>query len=152
MVLRFPYDSANCIRFKGYALSSVIRSEHPYPDLSNLFISGGNGLQVNINSCLSMTHKQEARNRKLIAYLTNTAARDSNQIIRHWGSRFETVATPPFLPNPPKADKSLRLPREMRRLFLWGQAQILILKILYVFLWLKFLPSPPGRRPYRPEA
>ena len=32
MVLRFPYDSANCIRFKGYALSSAIKSEHPYPD------------------------------------------------------------------------------------------------------------------------
>ena len=27
MVLRFPYDSTNCIRFKGYALSSVIKSE-----------------------------------------------------------------------------------------------------------------------------
>ena len=37
MVLRFPYDSANCIRFKGYALSSVIKSEHPYPELNTTF-------------------------------------------------------------------------------------------------------------------
>jgi hypothetical protein len=44
------------------------------------------------------------------------------------------------LPNPPEADKFLRLPREMRSLFLWGQAQILILEILNVFLWLKFSP------------
>jgi len=28
-----------------------------------------------------------------------------------------------FLPNPPKADKSLRLPCEMRSLFLWGYTQ-----------------------------
>jgi len=28
-----------------------------------------------------------------------------------------------FLPNPPEADKSLRLPCEMRSLFLWGYAQ-----------------------------
>ena len=34
----------------------------------------------------------------------------------------------------------LRLPCGMRSLFLWGQAQILILKILNVFLWLKFSP------------
>jgi hypothetical protein len=54
---------------------------------------------------------------------------------------YETFAKRPFLPNPPKADKFLRLPREMRSLFLWGQAQILILKILNVFLWLKFSPS-----------
>jgi len=46
MVLRFPYDSANCIRFKGYALSSVIKSEHPYPELNNTFNSGKNKLQV----------------------------------------------------------------------------------------------------------
>ena len=39
MVLRFPYDSANCIRFKGYALSSVIKSEHPYPELNTTFNS-----------------------------------------------------------------------------------------------------------------
>jgi hypothetical protein len=32
-------------------------------------------------------------------------------------------------------------PRGMRRLFLWAQAQILILKILNVCLWLKFSPS-----------
>ena len=50
MVLRFPYDSANCIRFKGYALSSVIKSEHPQPELSDISISGNNKLQVNINS------------------------------------------------------------------------------------------------------
>jgi len=42
--------------------------------------------------------------------------------------------TPPFA-------RFLCLPREMRSLFLWGQAQILILKILHVFLWLKFSPS-----------
>jgi hypothetical protein len=35
MVLRFPYDSANCIRFKGYALSSGIKSEHPHPDFDH---------------------------------------------------------------------------------------------------------------------
>jgi len=28
-----------------------------------------------------------------------------------------------LLPNPPEADKSLRLPCEMRSLFLWGYAQ-----------------------------
>jgi hypothetical protein len=56
-------------------------------------------------------------------------------------SRLETFAKRPFLPNPPEADKFLRLPREMRSLFLWGQAQILILKILNVFLWLKLSPS-----------
>jgi hypothetical protein len=43
--------------------------------------------------------------------------------------------------NPPEADKFLRLPREMRSPFLWGQAQILILKILYVFPRLKISPS-----------
>jgi hypothetical protein len=32
-----------------------------------------------------------------------------------------------FLPNPPEADKFLRLPREMRSLFLWGYAQKIIL-------------------------
>ena len=37
--------------------------------------------------------------------------------------------------------KYLRLPREMRSLFLWGQTQILILEILPVFLWLKFSSS-----------
>jgi hypothetical protein len=42
--------------------------------------------------------------------------------------------TPPFA-------QFRRLPRGMRSLFLWGQAQILILKILNVFLWLKFSPS-----------
>lgn len=36
MVLRFPYDSTNCIRFKGYALSSVIKSEHPQPETEYL--------------------------------------------------------------------------------------------------------------------
>jgi len=46
MVLRFPYDSANCIRFKGYALSSVIKSEHPYPELKYTFNSGNYKLQV----------------------------------------------------------------------------------------------------------
>jgi hypothetical protein len=55
--------------------------------------------------------------------------------------RVETFAKRPFLPNPPEADKFLRLPREMRSLFLWGQAQILILKILNVFLRLKLSPS-----------
>ncbi|MGA7144752.1 MAG: hypothetical protein WBY47_09640, partial [Desulfobacterales bacterium] len=53
----------------------------------------------------------------------------------------ETLEKRPFLPNPPKADKFLRLPREMRSLFLWGHAQISILKILNVFLWLKFSTS-----------
>ena len=42
--------------------------------------------------------------------------------------------TPPFA-------QFLCLPCEMRSQFLWGQAQILILKILHVFLWLKFSPS-----------
>jgi hypothetical protein len=56
-------------------------------------------------------------------------------------SRFETFAKRRFLPNPPEADKFLRLPREMRSPFLWGHAQILILKILNIFLWLKFSPS-----------
>ena len=40
--------------------------------------------------------------------------------------------TPPFA-------QFLRLPCGMRSLFLWGQAQILILEILYVFL-----PAPPA--------
>jgi hypothetical protein len=57
----------------------------------------------------------------------------------------ETFAKRPFLPNPPEADKFLRLPREMRSLFLWGQAQILILKILNVFMRLKLSPSPGSR-------
>jgi hypothetical protein len=46
MVLRFPYDSTNCIRFKGYALSSVIKSEHPQPELNNTSISSNEKLQV----------------------------------------------------------------------------------------------------------
>jgi len=33
-VLRFPYDSTNCIRFKGYALSSDLKTEHPHSELS----------------------------------------------------------------------------------------------------------------------
>ncbi len=36
-VLRFPYDSTNCIRFKGYALSSVVKPEHPYPEFLDIF-------------------------------------------------------------------------------------------------------------------
>jgi len=36
--------------------------------------------------------------------------------------------------------QSLRLPCGIRSLFLWGQAQILILKIRHVFLRLKFSP------------
>jgi len=43
-----------------------------------------------------------------------------------------------FLPNPPEADKSLRLPCEMRSLFLWGYAQKIILGILTICLWLFF--------------
>jgi hypothetical protein len=43
-----------------------------------------------------------------------------------------------FLPNPPKADKSLRLPREMQSLFLWGYAQKIILGISTICLWLFF--------------
>ena len=46
MLLRFPYDSANCIRFKGYALSSVIKSEHPQPELDITFNSRNEKLQV----------------------------------------------------------------------------------------------------------
>jgi len=42
--------------------------------------------------------------------------------------------TPPFA-------QILRLPRGMRSLFLWGQTQILILKIPNVFLWLIFSSS-----------
>jgi hypothetical protein len=45
-------------------------------------------------------------------------------------SERETFTKRPFLPNPPvedaacgEADKFLRLPREMRSLFLWGQAK-----------------------------
>jgi hypothetical protein len=45
-VLRFPYDSTNCIRFKGYALSSVIKSEHPQPELINISTSLYEELQV----------------------------------------------------------------------------------------------------------
>jgi hypothetical protein len=45
-VLRFPYDSTNCIRFKGYALSSVIKSEHPQPEISNTSTSLNEKLQV----------------------------------------------------------------------------------------------------------
>ena len=33
-----------------------------------------------------------------------------------------------FLLNPPEADKSLRLPCEMRSLFLWGYTQKIILR------------------------
>jgi len=36
--------------------------------------------------------------------------------------------------------QSLRLPRGMRSLFLWGQAPILILKILHLFGWLRSSP------------
>jgi hypothetical protein len=43
-----------------------------------------------------------------------------------------------FLPNPPEADKSLRLPRGMRSLFLWGYAQKIILGISFICLWLFF--------------
>jgi hypothetical protein len=50
----------------------------------------------------------------------------------------ETFEKRPFLSNPPEADKFLHLPCEMRSLFLWGHAQISILKILDVFLRLKF--------------
>jgi len=39
-----------------------------------------------------------------------------------------------FLPNPPEADKSLRLPCEMRSLFLWGYAQKIILGISIICL------------------
>ena len=46
MVLRFPYDSTNCIRFKGFALSSVIKSEHPQPELNIIFNSRNEKLQV----------------------------------------------------------------------------------------------------------
>jgi len=28
-LLRVPYDSTNCIRFSGYALSSALLTEHP---------------------------------------------------------------------------------------------------------------------------
>ena len=65
---------------------------------------------------------------------------------------LETFEKRPFLPNPPdedaacgEADKFLRLPREMHSPFLRGQAQILILKILNVFKWLKLSPSPGSR-------
>jgi hypothetical protein len=37
--------------------------------------------------------------------------------------------------------QSLRLPRGMRSIFLWGHAQILILEIFNIFLRLKFLSS-----------
>jgi len=55
-----------------------------------------------------------------------------------------------FLPNPPKADESLRLSREMfiplnaqpiqlgRILFHWGYTQKIILGISFIFLWLFF--------------
>jgi hypothetical protein len=43
-----------------------------------------------------------------------------------------------FLPNPPNADKSLRMPCEMRSLFLWGYAQKIILEIL------NYVPACPG--------
>jgi len=46
----------------------------------------------------------------------------------------------------------LRLPREMRSLFLWGYVQKIILGILNICLWLFFSHAPPGRRPYGPEA
>jgi len=39
-----------------------------------------------------------------------------------------------FFPNPPEADKSLRLPCEMRSPFLWGYAQKIILGILHICL------------------
>jgi hypothetical protein len=43
-----------------------------------------------------------------------------------------------FLLNPPEADKSLRLPREIRRTFHWGYAQKIILGISNICLWLFF--------------
>ena len=43
-----------------------------------------------------------------------------------------------FLPNPPEADKSLCLPCGMRSLFLWGNAQKIILGISTICLWLFF--------------
>jgi len=43
-----------------------------------------------------------------------------------------------FLFNPPEADKSLRLPREMRSIFHWGYAQKIIFGILIICLWLFF--------------
>jgi len=48
-VLRFPYDSTNCIRFKGYALSSVVKPEHPYPELFNIFNTLNEKLQAFCN-------------------------------------------------------------------------------------------------------
>jgi len=36
-LLRVPYDSTNCIRFSGYALSSALLTEHP--NRNDLFVS-----------------------------------------------------------------------------------------------------------------
>jgi len=52
---------------------------------------------------------------------------------RHINIKRDLCKTPPFA-------QCRRLPRGMRSLFLWGQAQISILKILNVFLRLKLSP------------
>ena len=46
----------------------------------------------------------------------------------------------------------LRLPCEMRSLFLWGYAQKLTLGISTICLRSIFSHVPPGLRPYGPEA
>jgi hypothetical protein len=68
---------------------------------------------------------------------------------------LETFAKRSFLPNPPEADKFLRLPREMRSPFLWGHTQILLLKIPDVFLRLvvsvqRSRPAELGRETLNP--
>jgi hypothetical protein len=45
-----------------------------------------------------------------------------------------------FLPNPREADKSLRLPREMRSLFHYDYAQKIILGILHICRLVPALP------------
>jgi hypothetical protein len=48
-----------------------------------------------------------------------------------------------FLPNLPEADKSLRLPCEMRSLFLRGSVQKIILEILNICLPFPLRPACP---------
>jgi hypothetical protein len=69
-----------------------------------------------------------------------------------------------FFRNPPEVDKSLHLPCEMfillnaqpiqlgRGLFLWGQSAELLVRSTICTPPRNSFISPPGRRPYGPEA
>ena len=54
--------------------------------------------------------------------------------------------------HPPEADKSLRVPCEMRSLFLWGQSAELLVRRTTCTPPRNSLIFPPGRRPYPPAC